>query len=131
MNQLYDFGRNEFLRGRIDWLYDDIKVVLLLAAYIPLIDTDQFLSDIPEAYWISISQSLYEKTAYAGIAGAAPTRCVDVVGDTVSSLVLFKDTGLVSTSPLIGYIDIAEHLPLVPEGADLMINWNSNLIFKL
>ncbi len=143
MNRLYDYGRNEFLKGAIAWLNDDIRAVLLPATYVPNTETDQFLSSILVDDRISVSQLLYDKTAVAGVAGAAPTRCVDVLGAEVASVALFKDTGLDSTSPLIAYIDIASNLPIMPEanfildiyrkheGADLLIQWYSNLIFKL
>lgn len=131
MNKLYDYGRNEFLKANIDWLQDTIRAVLLPATFTPDLLTDRFLSDIPEDDWISISEPLSAKTAEAGVAGAEPTRCVAVLGPEVASLVLFMDTGLSSTSPLIAYIDVADNLPITPEGANLIIRWNSNLIFKL
>jgi hypothetical protein len=56
-----------------------------------------------------------------------------VTGDQSEALVIYKDTGMASTSPLIAYIDTATGLPYTPSGGNIDVAWDngSNKIFKL
>lgn len=131
MNRLYDHGRNGFLLGSVRWLTDTIKALAVTNLYVPDFVNDRYVTDVPAGEVLSTSQSLYDKTASAGIAGAAPTRFVAVLGQPIHAIVLFKDTGFDSTSTLLAFIDVASNLPISPEGADLLVQWPSGLIFKV
>lgn len=133
-NALYDKGRQKFLEGDIHWLADTIKVVLVdLADYTPNLATDEFLSDIPTAAQVAISPALSNKTSTAGVADADNVVFTSVTGDQSEALVIFKDTGTPSTSPLIAFIDSATGLPVTPNGGDIEVQWDNgaNKIFKL
>lgn len=133
-NALYDKGREKFLNADIDWSADNIKVLLVDAAdYTVNLTTDEFHSDIPSGAIVATSGNLASKTATAGVADAADVTLTTVTGDESEALVIFKDTGTSSTSPLIAYIDSATGLPITPNGADITIVWDngSNKIFKL
>lgn len=133
-NALYDKGRQKFLEGDIHWLTDTIKVVLVdLADYTPNLSTDEFLSNIPTAARVAISPALTNKTSTAGVADADNVVFTSVTGDQSEAIVIFKDTGTDTTSPLIAFIDSAVGLPVTPNGGDIEVQWDDgpNKIFKL
>jgi hypothetical protein len=118
-NALYDFGRNEFLRGNIDWVGDTIRVTLVdTADYTVDLTSHDYYDDVPAAARVATA-TLASKTASAGVADADDVTFSSVTGDTVEAIVIWKDTGDESTSPLIAYIDTATGLPVTPNGGDI------------
>lgn len=133
-NALYDLGRQAFLTGSISWTSDDIKVVLIdTNDYTVNLATHQYLSDVPSIARVATSSNLSSKTATAGVADAADIVFADVTGDVSEAIIIYKDTGIESTSPLIAYIDTSTGLPITPNGADIIVSWSdgANKIFKL
>jgi len=136
-NALYGKGRQKFAEGSIHWLTDDIKVILVDMADYPdfNIDTNEFLSDVPVLARVKVSGAFDPdfKTATLGVCDAADVTLSTVTGDVCEALVIFKDTGEPTTSPLIAYIVDATGLPITPNGGDIIIQWDSgaNKIFKL
>lgn len=133
-NGLYDTGRAAFLGADVDWLVDNIKVVLVDAAdYTVNLATHAFLSDITAVGRVATSGNLASKTATAGVADAADITFTAVTGDPSEALVIYKDTGTAGTSQLIAYIDTATGLPVTPNGGDITVTWDNgaNKIFKL
>jgi len=131
---LYGLGRQKILEGSIAMLTDNIKVVLVdLADYTLAIDTHDFLDDIPAGARVATSGNMASKTSTLGVFDAADITFSSVTGDVSEALVIYKDTGTASTSPLIAYIDAATGLPVTPNGGDITITWDSgaNKIFKL
>jgi hypothetical protein len=129
-NALYDKGREAFLSGDISWDADTIKAVLTRDT--PDTVNDQFLSDL--ATTVSTSPTFTSPTVVNGVADAADITFTAVpAGASISYLVIYKDTGLATTSPLIAAIDTATNLPVVPNGADILVEWDNgaNKIFKL
>lgn len=133
-NALYDKGREGFLDGSIDWDTDDIRCIL--------IDTDDYtvdlaihdmLDDIPAGARVATSGAFADKTVTAGVADAADVVLSSVSGDQSEAIVIYKHTGVESTSRLIAYIDSATGLPVTPNGGNITIVWDSgaNKIFKL
>lgn len=132
-NALYDTGRNAFLTGDIDWVADTIKIVLVDAAdYTVDLANHNFLDDIAGGARVATA-TLANKTASAGVADADDVTFTAVSGDVSEALVLYKDTGVESTSQLIAYIDTATGLAVTPGGGDITVQWDSgsNKIFKL
>lgn len=131
---LYGLGRQKILEGSIAMLTDNIKVVLVdLADYTLAIDTHDFLDDIPAGARVATSGNMASKTSTLGVFDAANITYSSVSGDVSEALVIYKDTGTASTSPLIAYIDSATGLPVTPNGGDITITWDAgaNKIFKL
>jgi len=131
---LYGLGRQKILEGSIAMLTDDIKVVLVdLADYTLAIDTHDFLDDIPAGARVATSGNMTSKTSTLGVFDAANETFSAVSGDVSEALVIYKDSGVASTSPLIAYIDSATGLPVTPNGGDITITWDAgaNKIFKL
>lgn len=133
-NALYDKARQKFLEGSIHYLTDDIKVALVDSAeYTPDLENDEFLDDINGDAIVATSGNLGNKTSTAGVADADDITFEGVTGDQAELLIVYKDTGVAGTSPLIAKIDTATGLPITPNTGDITIQWDalSNKIFKL
>jgi hypothetical protein len=133
-NALYDYGREGFLAGDIDWDADDIRAILIdTADYTVNLSTDQHLDDVPAAARVATSAALTAKSVSAGVADAADITWSAVSGDVSEAIVIYQHTGTESTSRLIAYIDTATGLPVTPNGGDIQVQWDSgaNKIFKL
>jgi hypothetical protein len=133
-NALYDKGREKFLNGALSWGSDTIKAVLVdLAYYTQNLATDEFLSSIASLARVATSSAFTSKTYSTGVADAADLLFTAVTGASCEALVLYKDTGSDTTSPLIAYIDTATGLPVTPSGSDIPVIWDNgvNKIFKL
>ena len=133
-NALYNTGRQAFLEGDIDWLDDTIKAVLVdTADYTPDLVNHDFLDDVSSAARVATSAALSGKSADNGVADAADVVFSSVSGDQAEALILYKDTGTETTSPLIAYLDSAAGLPVSPDGSDITVQWDNgaNKIFKL
>ena len=135
-NALYDKGREAFLNADIDWLVDNIKLVLVDAAdYTPNLATHQFLSDIPSGAREETSANLSGKSSTNGIADAADLSPAfpSAAGDPCEYLAIYKDTGVATTSPLIALLDTATGLPITLNGGDINVVFDNgtNKIFKL
>lgn len=123
----YTKGLIKIIDGTIDLLGDNLKLVLVdTASYTAALDTDEFLSDIPSGMRIATSPNLASKTIT--IDTSPPTHqvafdCADgtftaVSGASTEAVVLYKDTGSASTSPLIAFYDGAS-VQLTPNGNDV------------
>jgi hypothetical protein len=129
-NALYNKAREAFLNGDLDWLNDTIKVVLLDinqpgSEYTVDLINHQYLSSVPSAARIATA-TLTSKTAAGGIADAADITFSSVAngGNPCQALLLYKDTGVESTSPLIAYFDEGLSLPITPNGGDIVLEWS-------
>lgn len=135
-NAIHDAARELFLTGGLDWLTDDIKVALV-RDYTASPTTHDFLDDVTGGGGgtiVATSANLASKTATAGVADAADFTFSSVsAGDPCEHLVIYQDTGVASTSPIIASIDTATGLPITPNGGDIEVTFDSgsNKIFKL
>ena len=130
---LYDRGRQKFLEGSVAWLTDNIRVALIdTNVYTVNPATDEFFTDLSGV--LATSGLLGGKSSTTGVADASDITFSAVpASGTCGALVVYKDTGVMGTSPLVGYIDTGTGLPFVPNGGDVLISWDNgaNKIFKL
>lgn len=132
-NALYAKGKEKILSGSINLPSDTIKASLLSSSYTANLSTDEFWSGI-SANLLNTSQTLASKTVTAGVFDAADVTFTAVTsGSTVKAVVIWKDTGTPSTSPLLVYIDTITGFPLATNGGDITITWDngSYRIFSL
>lgn len=135
-NALYDLGRQGFLDGSINWSTDTIKMAGV-RGYAVNLATHQFLSDVTGGGGGTIaitSAAFASKTVAAGVADAADITYTAVAGGAaIPYFVIYKDTGVATTSRLICYIDTATNLPVTPNGGDIIVQFDNgaNKIFKL
>lgn len=133
-NALFDSGREGFLAGNLDWDADTIKDILVdHGTDTPAPTTDDNLDDIFAGARVATSGAFTSKTTTDGVADAADVTHSAVSGATIESIVIYKDSGVESTSTLIAFIDTATGLPATPNGGDITVQWDSgsNKIFKL
>lgn len=125
-NALYAAGKQALLTAGINWTSDDIRVVLVDSAdYTVNLATHDNLDDIPVAARVATSAALTGKSATGGVADAADVTYTSVTGDSIEAAVIYKHTGVESTSTLIAYIDTATGLPVTPNGGDIVIQWDN------
>lgn len=133
-NALYDFGREGFLGGDIDWDANDIRLIAIDEADDTIdLAADDFLDDRAAPSRVATSGAFASKTKTAGVADAADVTLSTVSGDQFESIDIYKHTGTESTSNMIANIDTATGLPCTPNGGNINIVWDSgaNKIFKL
>lgn len=122
MNGRYAKGREKFLRGEIAWDTDEFKAVFVTSSYTPNFATHEFLSDVPAPTRVATSDALADKTTTGGWAGASEVVWQAFTGATCAAFVVIKNTGLISTSPLLAYIDSGiTNLPLDPGGVKVTL----------
>ena len=131
-NALYGLGRQKFLDADIDWSVDTIKAALVdTASYSVSIDTDEFYSTI-SAHVVGTPQTLSPKTSTLGVADADDVSFTGLVAaPSIEAIVIYKDTGVAATSPLIAYIELGT--PVSAGATQIDVQWDSgaNKIFKL
>lgn len=138
-NALYDNMKNLMLGGGthtfVDLNADTIKVFLHDNADDTIVlATDQDLADVVAGAIVATATlgSLTVGTVAAGVFDAADTTFTAVTGDQAEQLVLYKDSGVGSTSPLIGRFDtFGAGMPVTPNGGDIVVAWNASGIITL
>ena len=118
--------------GVIDFKDDTIDVVLIDTGTVdPAIATHDAYNDISTAL-IGTSTALTSKSSTISgnvwVFDAADVTISSVTGASAEELVLYKDTGTGSTSPLICQWDSGDvtGLPVTPNGGDITITWNGS-----
>lgn len=132
-NSLYSKGKEKMLSASINFPSDTIKVALILNTYPQNLTTDEFYSSI-STYVIGTPQTLASKTVTDGVLDAADVTWTAVAGgSTFEAVVIYKDTGVAGTSPLLAYIDTITGFPLASNGGDITVQWDSGTyrIFSL
>ena len=128
----------EFLNSLLDqnpsinFSTDTIKVALVTSAYTPSA-AHQFFSSVTGV--VGTPQTLATPTITAGVFDAGDATFTAVAaGSTAVGLVIYKDTGVAGTSPLVAFIDqVASGLPVATNGGNIVIAWDNgaNKIFKV
>ena len=95
---------------------------------------------------VSTNSAAVVSTNYATLTGKTVNSPVSGVFDAddqtfatvsgtnvIGALVIFKDTGTASNSPLIAFLDAGAGLPITPNGGSVTVSWDSgaNRIFAL
>ena len=122
-NVLYPNGKENLLNGVIDLVDDTIKVAMIDTDTYTYSATHEFYDDLSGV--VDTPVALTTKSTTDGVFDADDATFSEATGDTVEALVIYKDTGTPSTSPLIAYIDSGTNLPVTPNGGDITIQWSS------
>lgn len=142
-NSMFDFGREGFLAGEIDWDTAVIKAVLC-RGYTTIDHSDKFVADLAGAtYPVAIAScpALASKTVTAGVADAADVTFTAVpAGAAITAIIIIQASAVTggadvaaSAQRLIAFIDSATNFPITPNGGDITIAWDNTAsrIFKL
>lgn len=121
----------------IDWDTDTIKVSLHTSTYVPNVATHQYFNDLTNevtgtnytAGGATIgSISVVESAGVSTVDGNDVTWLQNAGGFTNARYaVIYKDTTVATTSPLVGYIDLTTDRGNT--AGDLTIQWNASGIF--
>lgn len=122
-SQLYPYARELFATAQLDWRAGVVRGLFLPSAYVPNFE-NRFLSDIFEGSRIAISEEILGRTATNGICSGQAAKFPFLFDNRlVSQAVLFRDTGVESTSTLIAFLgdeDLVNE-PFQPIGFDYYI----------
>lgn len=133
---LYLKGIEQAWLGNIDMENDTIKLKYMQTGYTPAPTTESWLSDVSAS---EASGAPTETLASVDVRiDAANSRvevdCADVtesaITTTTNKFIIYKDTGVASTSPLIACIDISEGT-LNPVAGTLAITFNAEGLFAI
>ncbi len=131
-NKLYPNGKALFLKGRIDWASDTLKVALLSSAY--TYDPNHvYYSEVTGVIGVpaTIASATVTPNATNAVADGANTPFAAIVaGSTVTQYVIYKDTGTDTNSPLIAHFDSGSGLPFATNGGVITITWPTAGIFE-
>lgn len=132
-NFLYPKAKEAFLSADLDLLVDTIKVRLLNISTYTISESDEFMSTVMAgATAVDVDITLTGKTVTNGQFKADNAAWATVTGAAVEAFVVFKSTGVNSTSRLITFSDQAFGIPHTPDGGPLTIVWDRNTrIFSL
>ena len=123
-NVLFPKGKEKFLSGSINMVADTIKVALVDTGVYTYSAAHEFYSSVSAAV-IDTPETLAGKSVTDGVFDASDATFTAVTGATVEAVVMYKDTGVAATSPLIAYIDTATGLPFTPSGGDETVSWDN------
>lgn len=121
-NFIYVHSKQALLDGDIDVLVDTLKVAIVDNSYIPNSDLHQFISDISINSIKYRTQKLVDVSSDNGILDADDLIISNYPGDAFNALIIYKDTGVDSTSRLIAYIDESPGLPFGGVASSVTIN---------
>jgi hypothetical protein len=107
----------------VDWDNHDIKICLVSSSYTVNLATHQYKSDLSGI--VATSGNLSGKSHTLGVIKASNPTIAAVTGSQVVAIVVWRDTGVAGTSPLIAYIDTMTGLPFTPSGADETISFDA------
>ena len=123
-NRFYPKGAQKVLAGAIDFSADDIKVSMVDNGY-TFSATHEFLSDLV-ANTVGTPQQLANPVITGGVLDANDLSFGPVAtGPTVRALVIYKDTGSASTSPVLCYLDDIAGFPFPANGSEVNVTWSN------
>jgi hypothetical protein len=108
-----------------------VKVALIDTGTYTYSAAHQFFSSASAAS-IGTPQTIGSKTFTNGVFDGADVTFTAVTGNSVEALIIYIDTGVAGTSPLVAYIDTSvTGLPVTPNGGNIAITFNASGIFAL
>lgn len=118
----------------IDLLTNTINIALIDVGIYTYSATDEFFSSASTAI-VGGGSGIYTfttKTVTNGVFDAEDAVFTAISGSSVEALIIYKSTGVSSTSPLIAYIDVATSgLPVTPNGGNITVQFDPSGIFSL
>jgi hypothetical protein len=126
---LYQLWKQELSKGTANTALSGagLKAALVSAVYTPNFATDQFWSSV-SANVVGTPVVLASKTYDLGVLDAADTVFTAVLSGTATKIVIYYDTTVTTTSPLVCSIDISS---VTGNGGDITAVWNASGILAL
>lgn len=138
-NVIYPTFKSVLLSPGVDLLAATVKACLVCTStggtnYV-YSAAHQFFSSVTGAAVLAAGVALTSKTVTAGAFACASVVLPSVAipsggqaGATGQALVFYVDTGTAATSQLIAYMDTETGLPVTPNGANITINFSTNVL---
>lgn len=124
-NTFYTKGAQRIHQGQVNFLTANVKVALVDNTYAVNLATHEFYSDI-SAFVVGTPVALANKALVGKAVDADDVTVVaPPAGDTVLAAVLYVDTGVAGTSPLVAYLDDIVGFPIATNGADIIVRFDS------
>ncbi len=124
-NAWYRKGAEKVLLAQVNFDTDTIKARLVKNTYAQNLSTDEFISSVT-AITGSTDQTLSNTSVTDGVFDADDITFTAVpAGETSEGVVIYKDTGVAGTSPLLMYIDTITGFPLATNGGNVVIQWDN------
>lgn len=124
-NTSYPKGMEKLLSGSINASTDTLKAALLPSGYAFSV-SHEFVSQLGSI--IGTAQTLANKTVTGGVLDADDLDFGALApGSTIGSVVIFKDTGNTSTSPVLFFFDTVTGLPMATNGGAVTIPWDNGV----
>lgn len=121
-------GLNKIISGNVDWINDTIKLALVTSTYTPNYATHEFFSDVTNELSgytnPTLTCTIVEDSANDRIELEIADLTISGItsGQTVGGLVIYKDTGVAGTSPLIG---ATTGLNTLANGGDIDVSFDT------
>jgi hypothetical protein len=138
-NTVFPLGREGYLLGEID--FDTAVFKVLLVRGYTYDATDKFVSDLSGATVAATSAALAGKTGTQGTADANDVTFTAVAANANNHVLILIQSSAVTggadvattAQRLVSYYDTGTLLPVVPNGGDITVQWDSgtNRIFTL
>lgn len=135
---IYNSFKRDIMNGSIDLDTDTIKVALVTSSYVPDIDNhdkfDDITNEVTGAGYTAGGETLASKTVTVdntdneGVFDAADVTWANAT-ITARGAVIYKSTGVASTSPLVCYIDFVTDK--ISSNGDFKITWDAEGILNL
>jgi len=132
-NALYPLWKEQLLQftANNNLSAGTVKVALIDTGTYTYSAAHQFYSSATAAA-IGTPQTIGSKTFTNGVFDGADVTFTAVTGNSVEALIIYIDTGVAGTSPLVAYIDTSvTGLPVTPNGGNIAITFNASGIFSL
>lgn len=117
-NVVFPKAKENILMGDIHFDTDTIKVALIDTGVTPYSAAYDYYDDI-SAGVVGTPVALTSKTLTSGVFDSADPTWSGVSGATCEALVMYMDSGVAATSPVIGWWDTLTGLALTPNGGDV------------
>jgi hypothetical protein len=126
-SQLYPKGAAHILglATKVDLVADTTKVLFYAGSFS---SSHEFVSDLTGASIIARSGALAGKTVTSGVFDANDITITAVSGSAFTHVILYKDTGTDSTSPLVAIFDVTTY---TPSGLDVTVVFNASGLFSI
>ena len=127
MKGWYGKAKRDHLKKLLGWDTDEMRPLLVTAAYTPNKNVDEFMSDIPGGALVTggLGDALTSKAVSdAGVISAANGYVSAVpAGQFPRLIVIVQYTGVAATSRLICYNNEGIPLPIETDGSDVHLRW--------
>lgn len=126
-SQLFPKGAAHILgqATKVDLVADNLKILFYSGA---ITTTWEFVSDLTGASIVARSGNLAGKTVTNGVFDANDITVTAVSGAAFTHVILCKDTGTDSSSPLVAVFDVSTY---TPTGGDISVVFNPSGLFSI